>query len=59
MKKYVFLFEEGSADMKNTLGGKGSNLAEMTNLKIPVPPGFIISTDACIYYMKYHTVSAY
>ncbi|MFZ5596838.1 MAG: pyruvate, phosphate dikinase [Bacillota bacterium] len=46
-KKYVYLFEEGRADMKDLLGGKGANLAEMTNLGIPVPPGFIITTDAC------------
>lgn len=56
-KKYVYLFggrgtkAEGNADMKAVLGGKGANLAEMTNLGIPVPPGFTISTDMCtIYY---------
>jgi len=53
-KKYVYFFgkgkAEGSADMKNLLGGKGANLAEMTNLGIPVPAGFTISTDVCTYY---------
>ncbi|SHI31770.1 pyruvate, phosphate dikinase [Desulfofundulus thermosubterraneus] len=46
-KKYVYLFEEGRADMKNLLGGKGANLAEMTNIGLPVPPGMIITTEAC------------
>ena len=50
-KKYVYFFgskgAEGNAGMKNTLGGKGANLAEMTNLKIPVPPGFTITTEVC------------
>jgi pyruvate,orthophosphate dikinase len=45
--KYVYSFSEGSKEMKNLLGGKGSNLAEMTNIGLPVPPGFTISTDAC------------
>ena len=58
MKKYVYLFShsntDGSASMSNLLGGKGANLAEMTNLSIPVPPGFTISTDVCIYYMKHN-----
>lgn len=45
--KYVYLFEEGSAEMKNLLGGKGANLAEMTNIGLPVPPGIIITTEAC------------
>jgi pyruvate,orthophosphate dikinase len=52
VKKYVYFFgggrAEGSARMKDHLGGKGSNLAEMTNLKIPVPPGFTITTEACV-----------
>jgi len=48
--KYVYAFEEGRADMKFLLGGKGANLCEMTNLGLPVPPGFTISTDACGYY---------
>ncbi len=52
MTKYVYLFREGNASMKNTLGGKGANLAEMTRLGIPVPPGFTISTDACRVYLK-------
>lgn len=46
-KKYVYLFHEGSARMKDLLGGKGANLAEMTRLELPVPPGFTISTEAC------------
>ncbi|OAT85803.1 pyruvate, phosphate dikinase [Desulfotomaculum copahuensis] len=46
-KKYVYLFEEGGAGMKNLLGGKGANLAEMTNIGLPVPPGLIITTEAC------------
>lgn len=50
-KKYVYLFSEGNASMKNLLGGKGANLAEMTNLGIPVPQGFTVSTEACT---KYH-----
>ncbi|MBU2477074.1 pyruvate, phosphate dikinase, partial [Candidatus Micrarchaeota archaeon] len=46
--KYVYFFEEGSKEQKNLLGGKGSNLCEMTNLGLPVPKGFVISTQACI-----------
>lgn len=46
-KKYVYLFEEGSAEMRELLGGKGANLAEMTNIGLPVPPGLIITTEAC------------
>ncbi len=46
-KKYVYAFSEGKAEMKNLLGGKGANLAEMTNIGIPVPPGFTITTEAC------------
>jgi pyruvate,orthophosphate dikinase len=49
-KKYVYLFDEGRADMKGLLGGKGAGLAEMTNLGLPVPPGFTITTEACIEY---------
>lgn len=45
--KWVYAFEEGRADMKNLLGGKGANLAEMTNIGLPVPPGIVITTDAC------------
>jgi pyruvate,orthophosphate dikinase len=48
---YVYAFEEGSKEQKYLLGGKGANLAEMTNLGLPVPPGFTISTDACKAYM--------
>ena len=48
--KYVYSFNEGNKDMRNTLGGKGANLCEMTNLGLPVPKGFIVSTDACIDY---------
>ena len=54
MTKHIYLFgnnhAEGSAEMKSLLGGKGANLAEMTNLGIPVPPGFTITTDVCNYY---------
>jgi pyruvate,orthophosphate dikinase len=50
--KRVYLFEEGSADMRDLLGGKGANLAEMTNIGLPVPPGFTITTDVCRDYMK-------
>lgn len=46
-KKYVYLFEEGNAKMKDLLGGKGANLAEMTKIGLPVPPGIIITTEAC------------
>ncbi|MGZ4712398.1 MAG: pyruvate, phosphate dikinase [Acidimicrobiia bacterium] len=49
--KYVYAFREGSKEQKYLLGGKGANLAEMTNLGLPVPPGFTISTDACKAYM--------
>ena len=48
--KYVYLFSEGNATMRNLLGGKGANLAEMTNLGLPVPQGFTISTEACTKY---------
>src|SRR6266550_1049328 len=50
-QKFVYAFEEGGRDQKYLLGGKGANLAEMTNLGLPVPPGFTISTDACKAYM--------
>jgi len=50
--KRVYLFEEGNAAMRDLLGGKGANLAEMTNLGLPVPPGFIITTEVCIEYLK-------
>jgi len=49
-KKYVYLFKEGNANMRELLGGKGANLAEMTNLGMPVPQGFTVTTEACIRY---------
>jgi len=49
-KKYVYLFSEGDASMRNLLGGKGANLAEMTNLGLPVPQGFTVTTEACTRY---------
>ena len=52
MHKYVYLFSEGNADMRNLLGGKGANLAEMTNLGLPIPQGFTVSTEACTEYYK-------
>ncbi|GAA3224527.1 pyruvate, phosphate dikinase [Dactylosporangium siamense] len=52
MEKFVYDFEEGNRDLKDLLGGKGANLAEMTNLGLPVPPGFTITTDACRAYLK-------
>ena len=57
-KKYVYLFKEGNASMRELLGGKGANLAEMTNLGLPIPQGFTITTEACIeYYNNDETVS--
>ena len=50
MVKYVYLFSEGNASMRNLLGGKGANLAEMTNLGLPVPRGFTVTTEACTRY---------
>ena len=50
--KYVYLFKEGDASMRNLLGGKGANLAEMTKLGLPVPQGFTISTEACTKYYE-------
>ena len=52
MKKYVYLFTEGNSDMRNLLGGKGANLAEMTNIGLPVPQGFTITTEACTQYYE-------
>ncbi len=52
MAKWVYLFKEGNADMRNLLGGKGANLAEMTNLGLPVPQGFTITTEACTKYYE-------
>ncbi|MCR4588532.1 MAG: pyruvate, phosphate dikinase, partial [Lachnospiraceae bacterium] len=51
-KKWVYLFTEGAADMRNLLGGKGANLAEMTNIGLPVPQGFTITTEACTQYYE-------
>ena len=52
MKKYVYLFTEGNANMRELLGGKGANLAEMTNIGLPVPQGFTITTEACTKYYE-------
>ena len=52
MKKWVYLFSEGNANMRELLGGKGANLAEMTNLGLPVPQGFTITTEACTQYYE-------
>ena len=49
-KKYVYLFSEGNKDMRELLGGKGANLAEMTNLGLPIPQGFTVTTEACTRY---------
>ena len=51
MTKYVYDFSEGNRDMKDLLGGKGANLAEMTNMGLPVPPGFTVTTEACLAYL--------
>ncbi len=53
MSKFVYDFTEGNKDLKDLLGGKGANLAEMTNLGLPVPPGFTITTDACRHYLRH------
>lgn len=52
MAKYVYTFTEGNKDLKDLLGGKGANLAEMTNLGLPVPPGFTVTTQACRHYLE-------
>ena len=52
VKKYVYLFSEGNANMRELLGGKGANLAEMTNIGLPVPQGFTITTEACTRYYE-------
>ena len=52
MAKWVYMFTEGNANMRNLLGGKGANLAEMTNLGLPVPQGFTITTEACTQYYE-------
>ena len=54
MGKYVYAFEEGSKEMKQLLGGKGANLAEMTNIGVPVPPGFTITTEVCDLFLASH-----
>ena len=56
MVKYVYRFHEGNRDQKDLLGGKGANLAEMTNLGLPVPPGFTITTEACRAYLDLGSV---
>jgi pyruvate, orthophosphate dikinase len=58
MPKYVYDFTEGNKDLKDLLGGKGANLAEMTNLGLPVPPGFTITTEACRHYLEHGSVPA-
>ncbi|MBR6689858.1 MAG: pyruvate, phosphate dikinase [Bacilli bacterium] len=59
MTKYVYAFKEGNAEMRNTLGGKGANLAEMTNLGLPIPQGFTVTTEACTdYYNNGKQISA-
>ena len=52
MKKFVYLFSEGDASMRELLGGKGANLAEMTKIGLPVPQGFTITTEACTQYYE-------
>ncbi len=52
MTKYIYSFEEGGKELKNLLGGKGANLAEMTKIGLPVPPGFTITTEVCAYFTK-------
>jgi pyruvate,orthophosphate dikinase len=56
MQKFVYDFTEGNKELKDLLGGKGANLAEMTNIGLPVPPGFTITTEACRYYLARATV---
>ncbi|HEY3734557.1 MAG TPA: pyruvate, phosphate dikinase [Streptosporangiaceae bacterium] len=58
MAKLVYDFTEGNRDLRDLLGGKGANLAEMTNLGLPVPPGFVITTDACRHYLDHGDVPA-
>ena len=58
MNKFVYMFEEGNAGMRDLLGGKGANLAEMMNLGMPVPFGFTVTTEACNdYYAKDRQIS--
>jgi pyruvate,orthophosphate dikinase len=56
MPKYVYDFSEGNKDLKDLLGGKGANLAEMTNLGLPVPPGFTITSEACRHYLEHESM---
>ena len=51
-KKWIYLFSEGDAQMRDSLGGKGADLAEMVKLGLPVPPGFTITTEACNEYYR-------
>jgi pyruvate,orthophosphate dikinase len=51
-KKWVYLFSEGNKDMRELLGGKGANLCEMKNIGLPVPAGFVITTEACTQYYE-------
>ena len=53
MPKFVYDFSEGNRELKDLLGGKGANLAEMTTLGLPVPPGFTITTEACRHYLEH------
>ena len=53
MTTYVQMFQDGGKEQRDLLGGKGANLAEMTRLGLPVPPGFTITTDACRWYMNH------
>ena len=53
MSRYVYDFTDGSKDQKDLLGGKGANLAEMTRMGLPVPPGFTITTEVCTYYYEH------
>ena len=57
MMKQIYAFAEGNMEMRALLGGKGANLAEMTNLGLPVPPGFTITTAACHSYQTNHGLS--
>ena len=52
MAKWVYMFNEGNANMRELLGGKGANLAEMTNIGLPVPQGFTITTEACMHFLN-------
>ena len=59
MKKFVYSFNEGSKDMKDLLGGKGANLAEMTKIGLPVPFGFTVTTEACNRSVSYTHLDVY